>query len=125
MHVTVIPGNEVRSVAQQPGATLAKHLARLGIDVILDTVHAAGRSIDAALDSYIASRSTAILVMWAYRHTRIRYSRLEGNQERSCAAAASGFPSVFVPALAFIRSPAAPDLITPAGRTRGSHQSGG
>jgi hypothetical protein len=42
-------------------------------DVILDTVHAAGRSIDAALDSYIASRSTAILVMWAYRHTRIRH----------------------------------------------------
>jgi hypothetical protein len=36
-----------------------------------------------------------------------------------------GFPSIFVPALAFIRSRAAPGLITRAGRRRGSRQSGG
>lgn len=54
------------------GAELAKHLARHGVEVVLDTVEAAGRSIGAALDSYIASRNADILVMGAFGHTRVR-----------------------------------------------------
>ena len=59
-------------IPSRSGAELAKHLARHGVDVVLDTVDAAGRSIDAALDSYITSRNADILVMGAFGHTRIR-----------------------------------------------------
>lgn len=64
--------NEKVIDTSRSGAELAKHLARHGVDVVLDTVDAAGRNIDAALDSYIASRNADILVMGAYGHTRIR-----------------------------------------------------
>lgn len=64
--------NEKIIDTSRSGAGLAKHLARHGVDVVLDTVDATGRSIDAALSSYIASRNADILVMGAFGHTRIR-----------------------------------------------------
>ena len=64
--------NEKVIDTSRSGAELAKHLARHGVDVVLDTVDAAGRSIDAALGSYIASRNADILVMGAFGHNRIR-----------------------------------------------------
>jgi len=68
----VTVANEKVIDTSRSGAELAKHLARHGVDVVLDTVDAAGRSIDAALGSYIASRNADILVMGAFGHTRIR-----------------------------------------------------
>src|SRR6476646_615684 len=51
---------------------LAKNLARHGIDVILDRVDAAGRSIGDVLTREVASHNADLLVMGAYGHSRFR-----------------------------------------------------
>jgi nucleotide-binding universal stress UspA family protein len=64
--------NEKTIDTKRSGADLAKHLDRHDIDVILDTVDAAGRSIGRTLESYIESYDPDLLVMGAYGHSRIR-----------------------------------------------------
>lgn len=64
--------NEKIIDTKRSGAELAKYLARHGVDVVLDTVDAAGRSIGVVLESYVASRNADLLVMGAYGHSRIR-----------------------------------------------------
>lgn len=64
--------NEKVIDTKRSGAELAKYLARHGIDVVLDTVDAAGRSIGNALESYVESRDADLLIMGAYGHSRIR-----------------------------------------------------
>ncbi|VFU16241.1 universal stress protein [Methylocella tundrae] len=74
--VTVM--NEKAIETQRSGVELAKHLARHGIDVVLDTADAAGRPIGDALESYVASCHADLLVMGAYGHSRIREFVLGG-----------------------------------------------
>ena len=57
---------------------LAKNLSRHGIDVILDRVEAAGRSIGESLAREIASHKADLLVMGAYGHSRFREFILGG-----------------------------------------------
>jgi nucleotide-binding universal stress UspA family protein len=57
---------------------LAKNLARHGIDVILDRLDAAGRSIGDVLASEVASCNADLLVMGAYGHSRFREFILGG-----------------------------------------------
>ena len=57
---------------------LAKNLARHGIDVILDRLDAAGRSIGDVLSSEVASVNADLLVMGAYGHSRFREFILGG-----------------------------------------------
>ena len=64
--------NEKVIDSKRSGAELAKHLATHGVDVVLDTVDAAGRGIGEVLDSYVTSRNADLLVMGAYGHSRIR-----------------------------------------------------
>jgi nucleotide-binding universal stress UspA family protein len=64
--------NEKAMDAKRSGAELAKHLAHHGVEVVLDTVDAAGRGIGAVLESYVMSNNADLLVMGAYGHTRIR-----------------------------------------------------
>ena len=61
------PANKTRS-----GAELAKYLARHGVEVVLDTVDAEGRTIGDVLRSCVASRDADLLVMGAYGHSRVR-----------------------------------------------------
>jgi nucleotide-binding universal stress UspA family protein len=42
------------------------------VEVVLDTVDAAGRGIGAVLESYVTSNNADLLVMGAYGHTRLR-----------------------------------------------------
>ena len=78
-HVFVVTvTNEKIIDTKRSGAELAKHLAHNGIDVVLDTVDAAGRGIGDVLESYVTSRNTDILVMGAYGHSRIREFILGG-----------------------------------------------
>jgi len=60
---------------------LAKHLARHGIDVVLDKVDASGRRIGEVLESYAASHQVDVLVMGAYGHPRLREIALGGVTE--------------------------------------------
>ena len=78
-HVFVVTvTNEKVIDTKRSGAELAKHLARHGIDVVLDTVNAAGRGIGDVLESYVTSRNADVLVMGAYGHSRIREFILGG-----------------------------------------------
>ena len=57
---------------------LVKNLSRHGIDVILDKVDAAGRSIGKVLQMQAASCAADLLVMGAYGHSRFREFVLGG-----------------------------------------------
>jgi nucleotide-binding universal stress UspA family protein len=57
---------------------LAKNLARHGIDVTLDRLDAAGRSIGDVLTREVASYNADLLVMGAYGHSRFREFILGG-----------------------------------------------
>jgi nucleotide-binding universal stress UspA family protein len=74
----VMVTNEKVFDTKRSGPELAKHLARHGVEVILDTVDAAGRGIGEVLESYVASRNADLLVMGAYGHSRIREFILGG-----------------------------------------------
>jgi nucleotide-binding universal stress UspA family protein len=63
---------------RRSGPELAKHLARHGVEVSLDTVEAAGRSIGEALQAAARSHSSDLLVMGAYGHSRLREFILGG-----------------------------------------------
>lgn len=68
--VTVI--NEKVIDTKRSDADLAKHLARHGVDAVLDIVDAGGRSIGEVLRSCVISQSADLLVMGAYGHSRVR-----------------------------------------------------
>jgi nucleotide-binding universal stress UspA family protein len=70
--------NEKAIDTKQSGAELAKHLARHGIEVVLDVLDAAGRRIGDVLRSYVASNNADLLVMGAYGHSRLREFILGG-----------------------------------------------
>jgi nucleotide-binding universal stress UspA family protein len=74
----VVVTNEKVFDTKRSGPELAKHLARHGVEVVLDTVDAAGRGIGDVLESYVASRNVDLLVMGAYGHSRIREFILGG-----------------------------------------------
>lgn len=68
--VTVV--NEKAIDSKRSGAQLAKHLGAHGVDVVFDSVDAAGRGIGEVLDAYVTSRNADLLIMGAYGHSRIR-----------------------------------------------------
>jgi nucleotide-binding universal stress UspA family protein len=76
--VVTVTNEKVIDTKRSSGAELAKHLARHGVDVVLDTVDAAGRGIGQVLESYVTSRNADVLVMGAYGHSRIREFILGG-----------------------------------------------
>ena len=63
---------------RRSGAELAKHLARHGVDVVLDEVDAKGRSIGDVFEAHVTYRSADLLVMGAYGHSRLREFVLGG-----------------------------------------------
>src|SRR5262249_46821179 len=60
------------------GEQLEKHLARHGVDVVLDEVDAKGRSIGDAFEAHVTYRNADLLVMGAYGHSRLREFVLGG-----------------------------------------------
>jgi nucleotide-binding universal stress UspA family protein len=63
---------------RRSGAELAKHLARHGVDVVLDEVEAEGRAIGDVFEAHLTYRNANLLVMGAYGHSRIREFILGG-----------------------------------------------
>lgn len=70
--------NEKVIDTKRSGEEFAKHLAHHGVKVVLDKVDAAGRSIGAVLEAYVASTNADLLVMGAYGHSRVREFILGG-----------------------------------------------
>ena len=57
---------------RRSSAELATHLARHGVEVVLEVEEAAGRTIGQALEGYATARDLDLLVMGAYGHSRMR-----------------------------------------------------
>ncbi|PWT87744.1 MAG: universal stress protein UspA [Proteobacteria bacterium] len=77
VHIVTIT-NEKRIDTRRSGPELAKHLARHGVDVILETVDARGRPIGEALEAATRVHDSDLLVMGAYGHSRLREFVLGG-----------------------------------------------
>lgn len=78
-HVHIITvSNEKRIDTRRSGPELAKHLARHGVEVVLETVDAAGKSIGDALEAATRAHDSDLLVMGAYGHSRLREFVLGG-----------------------------------------------
>jgi nucleotide-binding universal stress UspA family protein len=76
--VAVNPGDSPFGHGEEPGADIALHLARHGIKVEVERIET--RDLDAAnaILSHIADRSSDLLVMDAYGHSRLRELVLGG-----------------------------------------------
>jgi nucleotide-binding universal stress UspA family protein len=70
---------------RRSGAELAKHLARHGVDVVLDEVEAKGLGIGDVFEAHVTYRNANLLVMGAYGHSRIREFILGGATKRMLA----------------------------------------
>ncbi|MCA6110418.1 universal stress protein [Bradyrhizobium cenepequi] len=77
VHIVTVT-NEKRIDTKRSGPELAKHLARHGVEVILDTVDAAGRTVAHALEAALTSHDSDLLVMGAFGHSRFRQFVLGG-----------------------------------------------
>jgi nucleotide-binding universal stress UspA family protein len=76
--VTVNPREKPFGHGEQPGADIALHLARHGIKVEVDRVESRDVDIANTILSHIADRSSDLLVMGAYGHSRLREFVLGG-----------------------------------------------
>ena len=74
--VTVV--DEKRLAKPRSGVELSKHLARHGVEVAFEEVHAKGRPIGDTLEAYAVERKVDLLVMGAYGHSKLREFILGG-----------------------------------------------
>ena len=70
--------NEKSFKSTRASSELAAHLARHGVEVIVDEVDAAGRTIGDVLTQFVAANKIDLLVMGAYGHSRFREFILGG-----------------------------------------------
>lgn len=68
----VTVANEKAIATERSGAELAKHLARHGVNVTLETVDAGPHGIGDVLETYVKSHNADLLVMGAFGHSRLR-----------------------------------------------------
>ena len=76
--VTVNPREGPSGHGEQPGADIALHLARHGIKVEVQRVESRDVDVANTILSHIADRSSDLLVMGAYGHSRLRELVLGG-----------------------------------------------
>ena len=74
--VTVV--NEKPFDTKTSNEDLARNLARHGIEIVLDNVDAAGRSIGEVLEAHVRAHKADVLVMGAYGHSKWREIVLGG-----------------------------------------------
>lgn len=77
VHVVTVT-QEKTIETKRSGLELSKHLARHGIEILLEEEQAGGRTIGQVLDEYVARHRIDLLVMGAYGHSRLRNFILGG-----------------------------------------------
>ena len=70
--LVVDPQSHRSAVAEEPGAALARHLARHGLRTEARTVSSAQRSVGEAVLAEAAATGAELIVMGAYGHSRLR-----------------------------------------------------
>ena len=83
--------NEKDIVTGRSRGELAQHLARHGVEILLEDVDAERRTIGEALETYVTSRNADLLVMGAYGHSHLREFIL-GGATRSMLARPPSLP---------------------------------
>jgi nucleotide-binding universal stress UspA family protein len=68
----VDPSAALRASGEEPGADIAAYLARHGINVTVDTLPSAGRSVVQVLQQHAVDVASDVIVMGAYGHSRLR-----------------------------------------------------
>jgi nucleotide-binding universal stress UspA family protein len=74
--VTITQEKEIDD--RRSGSDLVGHLARHGIEAVLEAESAGGRPVGRALEEYAATHRLGLLVMGAYGHSRLRDFMLGG-----------------------------------------------
>jgi nucleotide-binding universal stress UspA family protein len=73
VHVTMVdPNAALRASGEEPGADVAAYLARHGINVTVDALPSAGRSVAQVLQQHAVDVAADVIVMGAYGHSRLR-----------------------------------------------------
>jgi nucleotide-binding universal stress UspA family protein len=71
-NVHIITATDNKTVAElESGAHLVSHLAEHGIKATFETVKIAGSSIGKVFEAYVNANSIDLLIMGAYRHSRL------------------------------------------------------
>jgi nucleotide-binding universal stress UspA family protein len=74
--LTVIDDKAIKDAGL--GETLAKHLARHGVEATMEDIRSRGRPIGRVFEDYVAEHKADLLVMGAYGHSRMREFILGG-----------------------------------------------
>jgi nucleotide-binding universal stress UspA family protein len=83
VHVTMVdPAAHWRKNGEEPGADIARYLARHGAKTVVDRISSGGRSVAAAIAQHAADIDADLVVMGAYHHSRLR-ERLLGGTTRT------------------------------------------
>jgi nucleotide-binding universal stress UspA family protein len=83
VHVAMVdPAAHWRKSGEEPGADIARYLARLGARTVVDRISSSGRSVAAAIAQHAADIDADLVVMGAYHHSRLR-ERLLGGTTRT------------------------------------------
>jgi nucleotide-binding universal stress UspA family protein len=70
--VRIITATDKKTPAElESGAALASHLAEHGIKAAFETVNIGGISVGKVFEAYVKANSIDLLVMGAYRHSRL------------------------------------------------------
>ncbi len=73
VNVTIVdPDALYGSNGEEPGADAATYLARHGVNVVVDQLTSAGRSVQATLQQHAMDIEAELIVMGAYGHSRMR-----------------------------------------------------
>lgn len=73
VHVAMVdPVAALRASGADPGANVAAYLARHGINVTVDTLPSAGRTVAQVLQQHAIDVAADLIVMGAYGHSRLR-----------------------------------------------------
>ncbi|WP_457812794.1 universal stress protein (plasmid) [Sinorhizobium meliloti] len=83
VHVAMVdPTATPRQSGDEPGADVAAYLARHGIDVTVDALPSAGRSVAQVLQRHANDVAADMIVMGAYGHSRCASSYSVASPDR-------------------------------------------
>lgn len=73
VHIVLVdPISAPHAAGQEPGADLARYLARHGINITVDVLASGGRAVEKVLQQHAVDMDADMIVMGAYGHSRVK-----------------------------------------------------